>query len=188
MRVIGLDCAVNTGMVVLDRLDGHEGESVIEEAYVFKNKVAGKDHDFHIDRWYPYMGRLQTLLSVYRPEMVVFEAYGYSSQSLAVSVALGTLMRYTIRIHDKDIVIIEVAPNTLKKFVTGAGNSPKDVMLLEVFKRWGFDTSSNDEADAFALAKVGEALMGADVGLPKANMESLKVIQKANATQLAKLK
>ena len=36
----------------------------------------------------------------------------------------------------------------------GKGNAAKELMLKEVFRRWGYDTSSNDQADAYALARI----------------------------------
>jgi crossover junction endodeoxyribonuclease RuvC len=45
-----------------------------------------------------------------------------------------------------------VPPTTLKKLATGKGNAPKDVVIKSVLKRWGYDTDSNNIADAFVLA------------------------------------
>ena len=50
-----------------------------------------------------------------------------------------------------------VAPQALKKFVTGKGNVKKDQMKLAVFKRWGVEFPTTDETDAYALAQWGQA-------------------------------
>jgi Holliday junction resolvasome RuvABC endonuclease subunit len=42
----------------------------------------------------------------------------------------------------------------LKMFVCGKGNAKKELVLKEVYKRWGFDTNSNDQADAFVMWKI----------------------------------
>ena len=47
-----------------------------------------------------------------------------------------------------------ISPTTLKKFVTGKGNSGKDIMLLEVYKRWNVSFSNNNLADAYGLARM----------------------------------
>jgi len=51
-----------------------------------------------------------------------------------------------------------VQPSTLKKFVTGNGAAKKNNMLLAVFKKWGFETSDDNLADAFALAQLARTL------------------------------
>ena len=42
----------------------------------------------------------------------------------------------------------------LKQFVTGMGNSKKELVMKEVYKRWKFDTNDNNEADAFVMWKI----------------------------------
>ena len=48
----------------------------------------------------------------------------------------------------------EFNPQELKKFVAGKAGVSKDVILKEVFKRWGFDTNVNDVADAYGLGRL----------------------------------
>lgn len=54
--------------------------------------------------------------------------------------------------------IFRCSPNTLKKFATGAGKGKKSLILKAVYKKWDFDTDSDDLADAFVLAKMGQML------------------------------
>lgn len=42
----------------------------------------------------------------------------------------------------------------LKQFVTGKGNSKKELVMKEVYKKWKFDTDDNNEADAFVMWKI----------------------------------
>lgn len=51
-----------------------------------------------------------------------------------------------------------VQPGSLKKFVTGNGAAKKNNMLLAVFKKWGFETSDDNLADAYSLARVAMAV------------------------------
>jgi crossover junction endodeoxyribonuclease RuvC len=46
-----------------------------------------------------------------------------------------------------------VPPTALKKFITGRGNSKKDIMLKEVFKKFGADYNDDNLCDAYCLAK-----------------------------------
>jgi crossover junction endodeoxyribonuclease RuvC len=51
-----------------------------------------------------------------------------------------------------------VAPQQLKKFTSGSGNSKKSMMAKEVLKRWGADFNDDNLADAYALARVAYAI------------------------------
>ena len=50
---------------------------------------------------------------------------------------------------------LQVPRATLKKWTSGKGNAQKDFMLLRIYKRWGVEFESIDEAEAFAAAKWG---------------------------------
>jgi crossover junction endodeoxyribonuclease RuvC len=63
-------------------------------------------------------------------------------------------------LYDNSILFGLVQPTVLKKFVTGKGNSKKELMLLNVYKKFGFDTDNNNIADAYALGRF--ALKDAD--------------------------
>ena len=68
----------------------------------------------------------------------------------------------------------------LKMFLTGVGNSSKDVILKEVYKKYNFDTTCNDKADAYVLMKISQALYNED-SCTKSQREMLKkVIQHNN--------
>ena len=79
------------------------------------------------------------------------EGYSFGSQSQAHKIGeLGGFVRMLL--YHKRIPTILVPPNTLKKFATGKGSSPKAVMIREVWKRWNVEVSSDDQADSVALA------------------------------------
>jgi Holliday junction resolvasome RuvABC endonuclease subunit len=61
-------------------------------------------------------------------------------------------------VYSGRIEIITMVPGTIKKFVTGKGNAKKELILKEVFRKFEFDTSDNNIADAFAIAKYIESL------------------------------
>lgn len=44
--------------------------------------------------------------------------------------------------------------SVLKRMVTGKGNSEKDQVMMHVYKRWTFESSDNNIADAYALGRV----------------------------------
>lgn len=51
-----------------------------------------------------------------------------------------------------------VTPGAVKKFATSRGDAKKNEMLLAVYRKWGVEFSSDDQADAFTLARVAAAV------------------------------
>jgi len=48
-------------------------------------------------------------------------------------------------------------PQQVKKFCSGKGTSKKSTMILSVYKKWGFETTDDNIADALAIAKLTQA-------------------------------
>lgn len=71
---------------------------------------------------------------------------------------LGGVIR--VMLTEVGIKWIEVNPSLVKKFATGRGNAKKEEIAIAIYKRWGREFLSNDEADAFVLAVIGQALVG----------------------------
>jgi Holliday junction resolvasome RuvABC endonuclease subunit len=90
-------------------------------------------------------------------KLVCMEDY-YVPQSAAqmgsaiMLVQLGTIVR--LRLYERHIPVMIVSPSTLKKWVSGKGNIKKDMMLREVFKRFGYDCKDDNQADAAGLAHI----------------------------------
>src|SRR3990167_3659041 len=90
------------------------------------------------------------------PSVAIFiEGYSFGSNMPGKNgtVEFGGLLRW----HLVDLAprVYEVAPTTLKKFVTGKGNAKKEQILAHVQKRWGEMFETNDAGDAFGLYKLG---------------------------------
>jgi Holliday junction resolvasome RuvABC endonuclease subunit len=96
-----------------------------------------------------------------RPCLVLIEGYAFSMHSRSVTglAELGGVVR--LALHDAQIPFLEIPPSQLKKYLTGRGNAPKQIMLKEVFKRYGPEGDIDDDniADAFALLQLGCALV-----------------------------
>jgi crossover junction endodeoxyribonuclease RuvC len=93
-------------------------------------------------------------------DLVVIEGYSFGSQGRAIfqiGELGGVIRRY---LHLMEIPWVEVSPASLKKFVTGKGNTKKEHIMMHVLKRWGVECNNNNEADAFGLAMIGECLSG----------------------------
>lgn len=93
-------------------------------------------------------------------EFVAFiEGYSHASKfNSAFLGEFGGLLRAMLT--NRCDTVVEVPPQSLKKFVTGKGNAEKSAMMMHVLKRWGHTSENDDCADAFALAKLGQAYLG----------------------------
>lgn len=52
------------------------------------------------------------------------------------------------------IPYIVVPPTCVKKYVLGKGVGAKELMMMTVLKRWGYEAPDNDACDAYALARI----------------------------------
>lgn len=91
-----------------------------------------------------------------RPMLAFIENYAYSKGNQAHQMGeLGGVIRTSL--YDKDISYIVVSPTTIKKFLTGKGNAPKNVMLKDLYKHFKIDVDNDNEADAITLALLAKA-------------------------------
>jgi len=118
-------------------------------------KTKPKDFDNDIDRVNHIVGTVMNLIP--SSAFVCIEDYyvPFSSAQIGAAVklvSLGTIMRFALYHHKIPFVVI--SPSQLKKFATGKGNCQKNMVLREVFKRWGVDCVDDNQADALTLAKM----------------------------------
>lgn len=113
------------------------------------------------------MGRIARIVSEVRSEieraggldLVAIEGYSYGSTFGAIGQAeLGGILRWEL--WQQSIVVVELAPKTLKKFATDDGRATKTAMVIAARERLGYETVSDDEADAIWLRAAGLALLG----------------------------
>ena len=165
MRVMGVDTSTKTGYVILDDVG-----DIVKVGVVHYKPMSNR-----YARFAHYSRDIAALVDAYGVDLVVIEGYAYAGKfNNALQYELGACIR--MRLYQDEVPFVEVAPTSLKKFVTGKGNCKKDLMLLEVYKRWDFDTSDDNEADAYGLAQMGRAIKGHDVGLPAVNLTALEKV------------
>lgn len=110
--------------------------------------------------------------------LVVMEDFSFGSKGSALFqiAGLGYLVRHWLWKENIDFVL--VPPTVLKKFVTGVGNSDKNVILKEIYKRWGEDINDDNIGDAYGLARIGKALLEWDTDLVGFQKDALKQLNK----------
>jgi len=128
----------------------------IEEGGVLKpGKLMG------VERLANLRGQLSGLIArcnkLHPIERVVIEGYAFGAKNKREAIGeWGGVARLCLADHNLSAYTVQ--PTSLKQFVTGKGNSQKDEVMLQIYKRWGREFRNNNIADAFALAAVGVAM------------------------------
>lgn len=140
------------------------------------SKTQGQDVRSRILRYENLVAKIDTLLEQITPSLILIEAYAYS-RNMAGQMFLGEFGGI-LRFHlvDRSPNVIEVAPNLLKKFVTGKGNAPKEVVQAHLAKRYGLLFDNSDEADAFVLWKMGCVMLGKIESENQAQREAIEKV------------
>lgn len=97
------------------------------------------------------LGRCQVNVS---PGLAFVEGYAFGAKCAREAMGeVGGMAR--LMCFELGWTVVIVPPTTLKAFVTGKGVAPKERMMLEAFKRWGYSSTDNNDCDAYALMKLG---------------------------------
>lgn len=158
---VGIDQSyTGFAFVVLDA----DGNLVQEHLKNFEAKL----HGTGIDRLLAVYQHVSNLLSECEDVAhVCMEGYSSASKfGREAAGELGAIVKLAIYdyfdrfayAHDHLRYPTIVQPSTLKKFVTGNGGAKKSGMMLAIFKKWGYETTDDNLADAYALAKVAYAI------------------------------
>ncbi len=166
MIALGIDLSLTgTGLSVV------EGDRLLfSECYKPKNK-SGPTRLIEIRH------KVSETIDKYQPELICIEGYSFGSRGRAVfqTGELGGLIR--VLLHKTGIKWLEITPSQVKKFAAGVGNCGKDIIMQQVYKRWGMEFKTSDEADAFILAKIGTILLGHKEKLIKAQEEVIDALE-----------
>lgn len=144
-KFVGLDLSyTGTSLVVLD-LNGE----ILKQALIKTHKdLTTEERILKIENEVSFIPNIVGLNIVY--------IEGPSFSSIGSSILQMGALNYYIRIfllkNKVDFKIIP--PPTLKKFVCGTGKAQKDLMLLNVYKKWGVSFDDNNLADAYGLSRM----------------------------------
>jgi len=173
MFVLGIDPSLTESGIIGLR------NGSIELSHLIKTKRTGDTPMLELDRLETIVNEIIFIADKYKPDAIVIEGMAFMARNTTALLQLSGLnymMRHYLFPKYKTFI---VPPTTLKKFITGKGNSPKEMMLLEVYKRYKKSFDNNNTCDAFCLAKLGEALINKDdPKLTKAQTEVVSLINK----------
>ncbi len=159
LRSLGIDLStVATGIVMLRQ---HAPLPMVEmETEIKRPDYAGWDQKAQI------VQAVMQLVHDHKPDRIVLEGYSLNMKhesSVIPLVELGGLLRFML--HLDGFKWYDPRATEVKKFVTGKGTSPKDVVMMHVLKRWGHTSMTNNTADAFVCAAMGLAQANALAGV-----------------------
>jgi crossover junction endodeoxyribonuclease RuvC len=152
---VGMDPSFNGfAIIVLDK-----DANIVEQKLITSDSKADiEDRLIELEEEYSFIPNIICLYSVFL-EGPAFLANGQFALQMG---ALHFMIRLMLKKRGVNYKVI--APGTLKKFVTGKGNTKKDLMLLKVYKKWGVEFDNDNLADAYGLARM--ALEDYNNGLP----------------------
>jgi hypothetical protein len=100
------------------------------------------------------------------PGTLMVEGYAFGARHSREAMGeLGGL--YRMLAYERGWTIVVVPPTSLKLYVAGKGTAPKELMILDAFKRWGYSAPDNNACDAYALMRLGVDYLSDRVGLTK---------------------
>lgn len=144
MRYVGLDLSTKTGVVILSE----DGTPLLTEE--ISRKIETPEDMFILVS--------EIMKRVSENDVVVLEGFGFASKTGFLLGGIGWAIR--MRLWEQENETYIVAPTSLKKFATGAGNADKRKLAVEVNKRWDFYDDSDNVTDAYVLAQIGRAVKG----------------------------
>ena len=148
-----------------------------------KSTNRGDDVVSRVKRYEAIVERVDGILAVVRPKLILIEGYSFGSKNgrHEAMAELGGLIRWHATEYTPHV--LEVAPTTLKKFTTGKGAGDKALIQAHVQKRWGQIFASNDEADAFCLFHMALCIAERQEAETQPQREAVKtVLSKSPAT------
>lgn len=152
MKVLGIDSSTHNGLALLDG-DDHR---------VMVLEVPGAEGS---QRLQLIAANFDRVLDVWQPDIAFIEMYAINKFNAVTSIItileIGTLIR--LKLMEYGIPYRTIKPGTNKKWTTGRGDAKKPDMAKAVKERWGFTHPSDDVVDGYALARMGQWLVEADV-------------------------
>ena len=124
------------------------------------------------------VNEIQELCIKHKPNIAIIEGLAFMARNTTALMQLATL-NYLIRfmLSGMSIRFYVVVPTQLKKFITGKGNAPKDIMMLETYKHYKMSFYDDNVCDAFGLSQIGSGLLAGKVKLNSYQQEVINSLK-----------
>ncbi len=147
---VGIDQSMTgTGVCIFDELGNLLGEKLIST----KAGSMPMDEVHRIVSLFSETYKFVTEIAVGRKVCAVMEDFAFS-QAHQMAKLGGLGWHFRIMMSRTDWHFAACGTNALKKFATGKGTCEKDQVMLGVYKRWTFESSDNNVADAYVLGRI----------------------------------
>lgn len=179
--IAGIDPSLTATAVVLsDPAAGPEGYKL----RVFGSKNLGDEVRARFTRFEDMVGRITSYLAENGVKEIFLESYSFASKfNVTLLAEFGGVLRWNLLDVGE---VYEIAPSTLKKFVTGAGNTKgKDLLAACVVQRWGVMLDSSDAFDAYSAWRLGRCALAID---EPANDAQREAVAKVMGLEMPKVK
>lgn len=179
MITIGLDLSLTKSGVTIVKEDGN-----VLFSGVVKSKPSGKSYLSETQRLITIketiIQQIKKVLPKDKEILVSIEGFAFgvrNSRSLTQLAGLSYLIRADLIALSIPFIIIQAT--TLKKFITGSGKGDKDMIMMKIYKNYGFEALGNDQADAYGLAACALALKEKPlIPLGKKQQEVINLLKK----------
>jgi len=141
MKILAIDQSlVSSGYVII------EDDKIINKG-TYKPKTKG------VERLIDIRNKVIDLIDYCDVNFIVMEDYSYGSRGRATFSLgeLGGVLKTEIK--DTNYYPYTVPIGLWKKYITGAGNTKKDMILMKVYKKYGHEFKDNNICDAFCIGK-----------------------------------
>jgi Holliday junction resolvasome RuvABC endonuclease subunit len=150
---VGIDQSMTgTGVCVFDSQHQLIGEKLIET----KAGSHPMDEVQRIITLFSETHKFVMSLALGRKVCAVMEDFAFS-QAHQMAKLGGLGWHFRIMMSRTDWHFGCCGTNVLKKFATGKGTCEKDQVMLGVYKRWTYESSDNNVADAYVLGRISLA-------------------------------
>ena len=142
---MALDLSLNSTGVCFKKIDSNY------ESFTIKSKKISD----HMDKIIHLKRKIFHFIKMKEPDIVFVEGQSYGSRgrsTLSIAQLHGVIM-YFLKVRKIKFVLIP--PTTVKKFITGKGNSKKSLVMKSLYKKYRIDLDDEDEADATAVLITG---------------------------------
>ncbi len=146
---VGIDPSLTgCAYIVLEECENNEIK------IVKKGLISTSAKDNIEDRFNKILKELEFIKNIQRLGNVYIEGLSFQSkgQSITELAGLHYLIRLMLFNSNTNYEIIE--PTKLKKYITGKGQCKKNLMLLNIYKKFGIEFTDDNEGDAYCLARM----------------------------------
>lgn len=145
---LGLDIALaNNGICLID----NDANIIISDVLKTTNNDIIEERIKQINNTiYEFIIEYDSLEDIYLEGL----SFGSSGRSFSEICGVHYCLRYFLYMNFNDINLKIIEPTKLKKFITGKGQCKKDLILLNVYKKFGVEFDNDNLADAYSLSRI----------------------------------